>query len=372
LASSFVTAVPEPAVLLPTFVAATAAIWIAALTYGAFRLHQTNVLSPGPRILLVQTNVSYSHAGAPSLTREQIVERHFALTRGALSKESEPPPQLIVFSEAMMPPLNPEARTELRRATVGPFITQTHEQLASLAASANAAIVTGGYYVGGWKALGPRGGRVGDDRRNAAFFYAADGTQSSARYDKIELVPFAESLPWPGASEWIHSMFLFFAAPNARQPDTPGDAGALTVFAIDDRNGARFVTPICFENVDGPFIAKMICAQGAGKRADFIANLTNDGWFSAQEHAQHLQAVVFRAIENRIPIARASNTGISAFVDSSGRIQASLPADVEGTLVQSITLDRRTTLYTQFPHLFPILCAVYLIAAVATKRLRRR
>ncbi len=43
------------------------------------------------------------------------------------------------------------------------------------------------------------------------------------------------------------------------------------------------------------------------------------------EHAQHLMAYCFRAVENRVPVLRAVNTGISASIDSNGRIVASLP-----------------------------------------------
>src|SRR4029453_16614006 len=112
----------------------------------------------------------------------------------------------IVWSEAMMPPLNPEARDELRRAPVGPFVLQTHEHLGAIATQTGGAIVTGGYYVGGWNQVGRA--RVADDRRNSAFYYPRDGGQSALRYDKIELVPFAESMPWPSAPGWIRAAML--------------------------------------------------------------------------------------------------------------------------------------------------------------------
>ena len=62
------------------------------------------------------------------------------------------------------------------------------------------------------------------------------------------------------------------------------------------------------------------------KRADFLVNVTNDGWFMANENSQHLQAAVFRSIENRAPTARSVNTGISGFVDPLGRAEGLIPA----------------------------------------------
>jgi apolipoprotein N-acyltransferase len=353
-------------------IAMFAAMLVLIALYGFWRMHQANVLSPGPRVMVVQSNIAYARGGVPSAQREEIVERHLILTQKAFTL-SPIPPDLIVFPEAMMPPLNPEARRELHRAAVGPFLERTHQRLESFATSTRGGLITGGYYVGGWKTLGKA--RVGDDRRNAAFFYTADGAQSASRYDKIELVPFAESMPWPGAPGWIRAVMLWLAAPSAREPDTPGDANALTVFEIQP-GGARFVTPICFENVDAPFVARMLRGiSGPSKRADFIVNLTNDGWFWNQEHAQHEQAIVFRAIENRVPIARASNTGISGFVDSLGRLQGTLAPQSEGTLTRQLLLDRRNTLYTRFGDAFAILCLVataITTAVVATKRIRRR
>ena len=78
----------------------------------------------------------------------------------------------------------------------------------------------------------------------------------------------------------------------------------------------------------------MVMSEGK-KTVDILANLSNDGWFvyrmgegspyrGSTEQAQHLTAYVFRAIENRVPVVRAVNTGISASIDSNGRIVAEL------------------------------------------------
>jgi apolipoprotein N-acyltransferase len=79
---------------------------------------------------------------------------------------------------------------------------------------------------------------------------------------------------------------------------------------------------------------------GSTKRADFIVNLTNDGWFLVPQQAQHFQIARFRSIENRVPTARSVNTGISAAIDSCGRVDKStmLPVNTEGAAVMSLRL----------------------------------
>jgi len=66
--------------------------------------------------------------------------------------------------------------------------------------------------------------------------------------------------------------------------------------------------------------------------------MSNDGWFTRDgkgttEQAQHLSLYVFRAIENRVPVVRAVNTGVSASIDSCGRIVAEIPVMSAGTLL---------------------------------------
>src|SRR5690606_30873922 len=93
---------------------------------------------------------------------------------------------------------------------------------------------------------------------------------------------------------------------------TPGSLDDLTIFELSDAGGEgsgdlsgpwRFVVPICFEDIDAALVAEMLRPRQAGgnKRADFIVNITNDGWFKANEQPQHLQVAVFRSIENRVP-----------------------------------------------------------------------
>ena len=86
-------------------------------------------------------------------------------------------------------------------------------------------------------------------------------------------------------------------------------------------------------------------------------NITNDGWFKGSEMPQHLQCAVFRSIENRVPTARTVNTGISGYIDSSGRAHGLIGVNREGASTALLHLDGRYTLYTRFGDAFAITCA---------------
>ena len=79
--------------------------------------------------------------------------------------------------------------------------------------------------------------------------------------------------------------------------------------------------------------------------------------------------------ENRAPTARAVNTGVSAFIDSCGRVQAIIPPHTSGTLAHALMLDRRVTFYTRFGDAFAYLCMVatgIFLASAIVRRVKRR
>jgi apolipoprotein N-acyltransferase len=204
---------------------------------------------------------------------------------------------------------------------------------------------------------------------------------SPQRYDKIHLVPFGEFIPFKQSIPMLYNLFLKMSPYDYDYTLTSGVDNGLTVFTLEPGQGgksarpARFVVPICFEDIDSTLVARMFRpGESRQKRADFIVNLTNDGWFKANEPAQHLQAAVFRSIENRAPTARSVNTGISAFIDSYGRVLGAIPRGREGTLTQPLTLDNRLTLYTRFGDVFADLCigATVLLAAAAVVMRRKK
>jgi apolipoprotein N-acyltransferase len=140
-----------------------------------------------------------------------------------------------------------------------------------------------------------------------------------ALYDKIHLVPFGEYLPFErlleslGLQELTKQQGGFLSGDHRRLLHIPGAPAALPL--------------ICYEIVFPGDVAP------PGDRAGWIVNVTNDGWFGISTGPyQHFQQARVRAIEEGLPLARAANTGISAMVDSLGRIINSLPLGGEGIL----------------------------------------
>jgi apolipoprotein N-acyltransferase len=174
---------------------------------------------------------------------------------------------------------------------------------------------------------------------NSAVLWSPEGAEVS-RYDKVNLVPFGEFVPWP----------LGYLA---RKISTEaGDFEPGTRVVVSQENGHRIGTFICYESVFPGFIRKFVL-QGA----EALFNLSNDSWFgrSAARH-QHLQIVRMRAAENRRWILRSTNDGITAAIDPAGRVTR------EAQSFQAIServgfnyLDG-TTFYTRWGDWFVALC----------------
>jgi apolipoprotein N-acyltransferase len=174
---------------------------------------------------------------------------------------------------------------------------------------------------------------------NSAFLLGDQGI--TAKYDKIQLVPFGEYIPLASVIGFVKQWAEFISdfAPGTRQ----------TVFPL---KGAPFGTVICYE-VIFPDLFRGFASGGAG----FMANITNDAWFGRTSGPwQHLGTLPLRAVENRIAIARAANTGVSALIGPDGRVGPTLPLFERGFLTLSVPLRSRTTLYTRFGNWLVYVC----------------
>jgi apolipoprotein N-acyltransferase len=182
---------------------------------------------------------------------------------------------------------------------------------------------------------GPRGQFL-----NSAFFLTGQGI--TAKYDKIHLVPFGEYVPLAGLLGFIKGWAEFISE--------FGEGSTETIVPLP---GAPFGTVICYE-VIFPELFRGFVVRGAS----FMANITNDAWFGETSGPwQHLGTVSLRAVEHRVAIARAANTGVSAFVEPSGRIGPMLPLLERGVLHRRIPLRTRTTLYTRLGDWLVYACA---------------
>jgi apolipoprotein N-acyltransferase len=173
---------------------------------------------------------------------------------------------------------------------------------------------------------GPRGQLL-----NSAFLLTGQGI--TGKYDKIQLVPFGEYVPLGWLIGFVRSWAEFISEFATGK--------TATIFPLP---GAPFGTIICYE-VIFPELFRTFVAGGAL----FMTNITNDAWFGETSGPwQHLGTLPLRAVENRVAIARAANTGVSAFVEPSGRVRGTLPLFERGFMHHRVTLRTRTTLYTRF------------------------
>jgi apolipoprotein N-acyltransferase len=166
---------------------------------------------------------------------------------------------------------------------------------------------------------------------NSAFLLSGQGITS--KYDKIHLVPFGEYVPLGWLIGFVRSWAEFIS--------DFGVGEAHTVFRLPE---ASFGTVICYE-VIFPELFREFVTRGA----DFMVNITNDAWFGRTSGPwQHLGMLPLRAVEHRVAIARAANTGISALVEPSGRVARSLGLFERGVLDGAVRLRSGSTLYTRW------------------------
>ena len=100
-----------------------------------------------------------------------------------------------------------------------------------------------------------------------------------------------------------------------------------------------------------------------------LFNLSNDGWFGkSAARVQHLSIVRMRAAENRRWILRATNDGITATIDSAGRLRGALPLYTESTSYTGFNYESSQTLYTRFGDWFPLLCVAFSLLCLVADR----
>ena len=167
------------------------------------------------------------------------------------------------------------------------------------------------------------------------------GGMVTGYYDKIHLVPFGEYVPW--------QKILFFVDKLVQAAGNFASGKHARVLEV---SAARVGVLICYE-VIFPKLSRNLAKGGA----NLLVNITNDAWFgrSSAPH-QHLSMAVLRAVENRIPIARCANTGISAFIDARGRILQKTDLYVDATLMATLQLGNGKTIYTRYGDWFAWLC----------------
>lgn len=186
--------------------------------------------------------------------------------------------------------------------------------------------------------------------------------EEKAVYRKLHLVPFTEHFPYEKQLPAVHKA-LVEADTHFWKKGTEA-----TVFQAA---GMRFSTPICFEDTFG-YLSRRFVSNGA----DVIVNLTNDAWAkSLPSQMQHAAMAVFRAVENRRSVVRATASGQTWAIDPNGRILAEAPPFKEAQLTVDVPVNVGPhTPYTRFGDVWAIgfvVAAAVCLAAGAVRRIDR-
>lgn len=179
---------------------------------------------------------------------------------------------------------------------------------------------------------------------NSAFFFDKHGSLTGI-YDKIHLVPFGEYIPFKK---------LFFFAETISK-DAGGFSPGTTYRTVNIGNHPANAI-ICFEAIFPGLVRRFVNIG-----SQLIINLANDGWYGISDAPyQHLEIARLRAIENRRYFLRATNSGSSAIIEPTGRIQSSTGLMKEAVCRGKFDFIIETTFYTRYGDVFVFLCAIIL------------
>jgi apolipoprotein N-acyltransferase len=334
---------------------ATVTLLIASCGYGCFRLAETpKYQTDGPLLGSVQPNVpayvKEEMDNAQEILDDLIADSNQCFEAGAA---------MVCWPETMvLAPLNPDY---LAVSVSNSDPPRYHKQIAEHAKD-NGFVLLGAHTAD----IGVRGSAYAiTDQHNSAFLYRPDGKQDPKIYHKIHLVPFGEFIPFRNIS-WIYNLFMFF---NPYDYDYSLAAGTdYTTFEME-AGGQKysFGVLICYEDTDPTVTRKLVLDTDGHKKADWLVNISNDGWYvhfkdrqvvPMVELAQRTAISVFRSVENRVSIIRSVNTGISCLIGTDGRIHDSFAAGnlpkeamnrqgVAGWFVDTIPIDSRITFFSR-------------------------
>jgi apolipoprotein N-acyltransferase len=214
-----------------------------------------------------------------------------------------------------------------------------------------------------------RGERTGPDRYpyNTAMMMNAAGN-ITGKFDKVFLMMFGEYIPFYDSIPWFTQ--LFPEACNFSRGSKPGS------FPLTTPSGDFKLGPlICYEDILPSWTRKVARLQ-----PNAFVNITNDAWFgrTAEPH-QHLALAVFRAVEHRLEMVRAVNTGVSAHIDATGRVLAETesvdpaeePHAAPKTLLVELAMLPGGGLYQTVGDLFGFLCLAALAALWVQERRKK-
>jgi apolipoprotein N-acyltransferase len=329
----------------------------------------------GPRIAVVQGNI-------PQSAKEQLIglrawyDKHVLLSFAAMGdreaiKDAKnrfpncaidldipadgkyPDVDMLVWAETMFPPMSPDASKDV-------------EALQGTAKMLGARTMLAGM-------LTDERTDAGGDCYNSAYFLDSSG-KVLGRYDKMHLVIVSEYVPGKGGDGIIGKIARKFSNLEEIGRLTPGRNATVFEMPAAEKTGGnadtcereKFASLICFE-ILFPELARDATRNGA----DFIVTISNDAWFKDSAELEQITGIaVFRAVENRRTVIRATNSGISAFIWPTGEMDTLRGAsgrkkEIEGILVRQVRTCWGSSFYSRHGDVFAVACAAAAVALTA-------
>lgn len=294
---------------------------LAVFFYGFWRLNET-LSGKLVRVSIIQGNIEQDRKWDLAYQRE-VFDTYKKLTQAAVVLS----PSLVVWPE-----------------TAAPFYFNSDlaftQELISFQQALNTSLLFGSVLI-----KEPADGDKNSGKNlltNSAILLAPDG-KPSLIYDKIHLVPFGEYVPLRKVLFFIDKLAAGIGdyMPGEHQIRAETPYGSFGVF-------------ICYEIIFPGLVRKSYSRGG-----NFIVTITNDAWFGKTAGPyQHFSMAVFRAVENRKPVIRAANTGISGFIDSRGKVLGATSLFQRTAMTMDVATDARRSFYSRYGDLFSYLCIV--------------
>ncbi len=400
----------------------------ATLLYGHWRLRQAQqCVTEGPLVASLQSNVPISVKRSFEAS-EDIFDELMAKSEAAASAGAN----LIVWPETMVQGnLQPELWSNPQVKHWDWDEDKAFHRALCQHAKDNAYVLVGAY---GGEIMPDINGKDYLGKYNSAYLYRPSGMRDPGRYDKIHLVLFGEYIPFKKWFPWLfeelkvflpkgwnpnyslehgtrYTIFEMAAQARGRKAEDGGQKTEDATQSPNPQSAIRnpqsgstppyhFAVIICYEDTI-PYVGRNFALDPQGrKRVDWLVNISNDGWFvrfnndppqviPSTELPQHAAICAFRAVENRLPIVRSVNTGISCLIESTGRIREGYLAASDsfprrtmertamaGWFLDRLPIDKRVTFYSRHGEWFADSCAVLFAAALVwplgTRLVRRR
>jgi apolipoprotein N-acyltransferase len=325
--------------------------WLALAGVAAIFAAGVSLPSPSPdagtdsiRTAVVQGNIEQGDKWDP-----EWIERTLVIYENLSREAAEAGAELIVFPESAVPgALN--------------YDVELRGRLARLARETGVAFVIGAV------AVEDRPGRHTPEFFDSAFLLESNG-QFGDRYDKSHLVPFGEYVP---LRNWLGALFEAIARGMATYGLTPGPGPrAVRMSTHSTETGDLTVgVPICYELLF-PDLTRRFVRDGA----EMLLAITNDAWYGRTGAPyQFLAMTAVRSAENGVWTARAANTGVSAIIDSRGRVRSQTRIFERDLLVADVPLRPPPlggTFYSRHGDAFVHLCWAGVAGLVLTGLVRR-